>query len=146
MVAQGRRCRFNGDVILAPHSMPEPQIEERASLRYRADIDGLRAIAVVPVVLYHYGIAGFSGGFVGVDVFFVISGFLITSLIFAEMREGTFSVAGFYERRARRILPALFAMMAVSAVLALLLLFPRDLTRFGESAAAAALSVSNFDF
>jgi peptidoglycan/LPS O-acetylase OafA/YrhL len=126
--------------------MPEPQIEERASLRYRADVDGLRAIAVVPVVLYHYGIAGFSGGFVGVDVFFVISGFLITSLIFAEMREGTFTIAGFYERRARRILPALFATIAVSALVALLLLFPRDLMRFGESATAAALSVSNFDF
>jgi peptidoglycan/LPS O-acetylase OafA/YrhL len=127
-------------------NLPESTSADHVSLRYRADIDGLRAIAVVPVVLYHYGIAGFSGGFVGVDVFFVISGFLITSLIFAEMREGAFSIAGFYERRARRILPALFAMMAFTAVLALLLLFPRDLTRFSESAAAAALSVSNFDF
>src|SRR5579863_825458 len=112
--------------------MPQPQIAERASLRYRPDIDGLRAIAIVPVVLYHYGVPGFGGGFVGVDVFFVISGYLITSLIFAEMRAGRFSVLSFYERRARRILPALFAMLAASFVAAVLLLFPRDLIRFAE--------------
>ena len=86
--------------------MPQPQITERARLRYRADIDGLRAIAVVPVVLYHYRVAGFAGGFVGVDIFFVISGYLITAMIFGEMQEGEFSILRFYERRARRILPA----------------------------------------
>jgi peptidoglycan/LPS O-acetylase OafA/YrhL len=127
-------------------SMPHAQVQERASLRYRADIDGLRAVAVVPVVFYHYGVGGFGGGFVGVDIFFVISGFLITSLIYAEMRQGAFSIAQFYERRARRILPALFAVMAASAVAAAVLLFPHDLMRFAESAASAALFGSNFDF
>lgn len=81
----------------------------RASLKYRREIDGLRALAVLPVILFHAGFNAFSGGFVGVDVFFVISGYLITSIIIAEHETGTFSLAGFYERRARRILPALFA-------------------------------------
>lgn len=75
---------------------------------YRPDIDGLRAIAVLAVVFYHYGVPGFSGGYVGVDVFFVISGYLITSLISDEMRAGRFSFRHFYERRIRRIFPALF--------------------------------------
>ena len=126
--------------------MPQPQIAERARLRYRPDIDGLRAIAVVPVVLYHYRVPGFSGGFVGVDVFFVISGYHITALIHGEMREGEFSILGFYERRARRILPALFAVIAASFLAATFLFFPRDLMRFAESAAATALFGSNFDF
>ncbi|MGA9410731.1 MAG: acyltransferase, partial [Roseobacter sp.] len=76
-------------------------------LTYRADVDGLRAIAILPVVLYHAGVPGVSGGFVGVDVFFVISGFLITSIVAAEISENRFSLLSFYERRARRILPAL---------------------------------------
>src|SRR5215469_4120049 len=103
--------------------MPHAQVQERASLRYRADIDGLRALAVVPVVFYHFHVAPFSGGFVGVDVFFVISGYLITSLIYAEMRSGEYSLAGFYERRVRRILPALFATLAATAIVAIWLLF-----------------------
>ena len=82
-------------------------------MRHRADIDGLRAIAVVPVVLFHAGVSPVSGGFVGVDIFFVISGYLITSLILGEMAEGRFSLAGFYERRIRPIFPALFAVLAV---------------------------------
>ncbi len=126
--------------------MPKPQISERASLRYRPDIDGLRAIAVVPVVLFHFGVPGFSGGFVGVDVFFVISGYLITALIFGEMKTGEFSVLRFYERRVRRIFPALFAMMAATTVAAIIFLFPRDLMRYAESVAATALFGSNFDF
>src|SRR3546814_12929100 len=75
---------------------------------YRREIDGLRAIAVVPVIFFHAGFSAFSGGFVGVDVFFVISGYLITSLILREREQGRFSLLTFYERRARRILPALF--------------------------------------
>jgi peptidoglycan/LPS O-acetylase OafA/YrhL len=75
---------------------------------YRPEIDGLRAVAVVPVVLFHAGISLFSGGFVGIDVFFVVSGYLITSIILSDMDEGKFSLLGFYERRARRILPVLF--------------------------------------
>ena len=77
-----------------------------ASVKYRPDIDGLRAIAVLHVVFYHFQIGPFSGGFVGVDIFFVISGYLITSLIHTEMTNGTFSLISFYERRVRRILPA----------------------------------------
>ncbi len=126
--------------------MPQPQIAERASLRYRPDIDGLRAIAVVPVVLYHFGVPGFGGGFVGVDVFFVISGYLITALIAAEIITGEFSILKFYERRVRRIFPALFAMIAASTMAAAILFFPGDLMRFAESIAATALFGSNFDF
>src|SRR5215831_5425290 len=116
--------------------MPHAQVQERASLRYRADIDGLRALAVVPVVFYHFHVAPFSGGFVGVDVFFVISGYLITALLYGEMRTGEYSLSAFYERRVRRILPALFATLALATIAALWFLFPDDLSRFGESMAA----------
>jgi peptidoglycan/LPS O-acetylase OafA/YrhL len=74
-------------------------------MRYRPEIDGLRALAVLPVILFHAGFDTFSGGFVGVDVFFVISGYLITSIIYNDIKDGSFSIALFYERRARRILP-----------------------------------------
>ncbi|PJN92674.1 acyltransferase, partial [Amaricoccus sp. HAR-UPW-R2A-40] len=80
-------------------------------MKYRREVDGLRTIAVLPVILFHGGFAAFSGGFVGVDVFFVISGYLITFLIIDEIGEGRFSIRRFYERRARRILPALFFVM-----------------------------------
>ena len=80
---------------------------------YRREIDGLRAIAVLPVMLFHADFQTFSGGFVGVDVFFVISGYLITTIILAELQAGKFSIINFYERRARRILPALFVIMLV---------------------------------
>ena len=82
-------------------------------MKYRRDIDGLRAVAVVPVILFHGGFSLFSGGFVGVDVFFVISGYLITTILLGDMESGTYSLVRFYERRARRILPALFLVMAV---------------------------------
>ena len=80
-------------------------------MHYRSEIDGLRAVAVAPVILFHAGFEMFSGGFVGVDVFFVISGYLITSIILNDRAQGTFSLLKFYERRARRILPALFFVM-----------------------------------
>ncbi|WP_295046237.1 acyltransferase family protein [uncultured Paracoccus sp.] len=80
-------------------------------MRYRPEIDGLRAVAVLPVVLFHADLALFSGGFVGVDIFFVLSGYLITTLILQDLEHGRFSITDFYERRARRILPALFVMM-----------------------------------
>ncbi len=115
-------------------------------IKYRSDIDGLRALAVVPVVLFHAGVAGVPGGFVGVDIFFVISGYLITSIIVGEIERGSFSIAGFYERRIRRILPNLFAMMAASLAVALLVLIPFDLAYFGQSLTAAALSLSNVLF
>ena len=78
---------------------------------YRREIDGLRTVAVLPVIFFHAGIKYFTGGFVGVDVFFVISGYLISSIIFDELEAKKFSVVNFYERRARRILPALFLVM-----------------------------------
>ena len=115
-------------------------------LDYRADIDGLRAIAVLAVVLYHYGIGGLQGGFVGVDVFFVISGYLITGIIHKEMQRGDFTLTGFYERRARRIFPALFVMLLVTMVVGLFLLLPSDLVRLGKAAAATVLFVSNVQY
>lgn len=115
-------------------------------LQYRADIDGLRAIAILPVVLYHAGIPGFSGGFVGVDVFFVISGFLMASLISGEIARGDFSLLRFYERRIRRIFPALFAMIAASAVMSWLFFMPVEFEYFARSVKAAALFTSNIQF
>lgn len=87
-------------------------------MKYRREIDGLRTVAVLPVILFHAGFTVFSGGFVGVDVFFVISGFLITTILLGELESGTYSIARFYERRARRILPALFLVLAASAIAA----------------------------
>ena len=113
---------------------------------YRPEIDALRAVAVLPVVMFHADVPGFSGGFVGVDVFFVISGFLITSILAADMAEGRFSVAGFYERRVRRIFPALFVMLAASCLAATALLLPDEMDDFGRSLAASAAFVSNIFF
>ncbi len=114
--------------------------------RYRPEIDGLRALAILPVVLFHYRVAPFRGGFVGVDVFFVISGYLITALIHGEMRDGRFSIARFYERRVRRIFPALFAMLAVVSIAAAFILFPFDFARYAKSLLATAAFGSNFQF
>ncbi|RKT46976.1 acyltransferase family protein [Thiocapsa rosea] len=113
---------------------------------YRADIDGLRALAIVPVVLFHADIPGFGGGFVGVDVFFVISGYLITSIIARELQTGRFSLARFYERRVRRILPALFAVLLASALAAALILYPGEARGFARSLIAATLFVSSIFF
>jgi peptidoglycan/LPS O-acetylase OafA/YrhL len=115
-------------------------------MRYRPDIDGLRAIAVAIVVLFHAGFATFQGGFVGVDVFFVISGFLITGLIRAELEEGRFSIRRFYERRVRRIFPALFATLAVVMLAAWFLLPAPEFIEAAQAAAAAGASVSNILF
>ena len=113
---------------------------------YRADVDGLRAVAVLAVVLYHLGVGGVSGGYVGVDVFFVISGYLITRLITGDDDRGTFSILGFYERRARRILPALFVMLGGTCLVATVILVPEAFIQFGRSVIASALSFSNFHF
>ena len=115
-------------------------------MKYRAEIDGLRALAVMPVILFHAGFEWFSGGFVGVDVFFVISGYLITTIIISEMAEGKFSIVNFYERRARRILPALFFVMAVCLPFAWLWLIPADLKDFGQSLVAVSTFSSNILF
>jgi peptidoglycan/LPS O-acetylase OafA/YrhL len=115
-------------------------------MKYRAEIDGLRALAVLPVILFHAGFEWFSGGFVGVDVFFVISGYLITTIIISEMAEDKFSIVNFYERRARRILPALFFVMAVCLPFAWLWLAPNDLKDFGQSLVAVSTFSSNILF
>jgi len=115
-------------------------------MKYRAEIDGLRALAVLPVILFHAGFEWFSGGFVGVDVFFVISGYLITTIIISEMAEGKFSIVNFYERRARRILPALFFVMASCLPFAWLWLPPSDLKDFGQSLVAVSTFSSNILF
>ncbi|WP_147473359.1 acyltransferase family protein, partial [Pseudomonas coronafaciens] len=121
-------------------------IPHNPALGYRSEIDGLRALAVVPVMLYHAGLPFLSGGFVGVDVFFVISGYLITSIIIAEMARGTFSLINFYERRARRILPALFAVMLVCLPVAWMTLDPPDLKYFAKSLVAVPTFSSNVLF
>ncbi len=115
-------------------------------MRYRAEIDGLRALAVVPVILFHADVAIFRGGFVGVDVFFVISGYLITSLIAEDLARGRFSILDFYERRARRILPALCVVVFATVPFALVLLLPRDLMDFAQSVLATATFSSNILF
>lgn len=113
---------------------------------YRPDIDGLRTMAVLPVVFYHAGLPGFSGGYVGVDIFFVISGFLITSIIYGELSEGRFSILRFYERRARRILPALFVVILASMIVGWFTLIPADYDEMGQSILSALLFVSNIWF
>lgn len=115
-------------------------------MNYRREIDGLRAVAVLPVILFHGGIAGFGGGFVGVDIFFVLSGYLITSLLIEDLRLGRFSIVRFYERRARRILPALFLIMAVSGLFAWAWMLPTDLRSFSQSLVATVLFASNIYF
>ena len=112
---------------------------------YRPDIDGLRAVAVILVLLFHLGL-GIPGGYIGVDVFFVISGYLITGIISRQMERGEFSFMAFYARRARRILPAFLVVLLFSSIAALFILLPSDLERYAKSVMAALLSVSNFWF
>jgi peptidoglycan/LPS O-acetylase OafA/YrhL len=114
--------------------------------KYRPDIDGLRTVAILPVLLFHAGVPGLLGGFVGVDVFFVISGFLITAIIAREVDEGRFSILRFYERRIRRILPALAVVMAFVLVGAAWLFLPSDFVAVPRSIVAALLFVSNLLF
>jgi peptidoglycan/LPS O-acetylase OafA/YrhL len=114
--------------------------------KYRPDIDGLRAVAVLSILFYHMGIKHFSGGYVGVDIFFVISGYLITSIIVRELVAGEFSIARFYERRVRRILPALTVMVVAVLLSGLLLLSPAQLEELGSSAAATSVFSSNIFF
>lgn len=115
-------------------------------MKYRADIDGLRALAVVPVLLYHVGVPGFTGGFVGVDIFFVISGYLICGMIDGDIRGGSFSLGDFYKRRILRILPALFVMLLVTSILAYVYCLPIEFEDYSKSLASAVGSVSNVYF
>ena len=114
--------------------------------KYRTDIDGLRAFAVGPVVLFHAGVPWFSGGFVGVDIFFVISGFLITGILVREMEEASYSISGFYERRIRRIFPALFALLAFVLITAPLVLLPSEYREFPKEALGALFFIANIVF
>lgn len=110
---------------------------------YRREIDGLRALAVVPVILFHGGFSAFRGGFVGVDIFFVVSGYLITSIILDDLRAGTFSLVKFYERRARRILPALFVVMASTIPFAYVWMMPDEFKNLGLALLATATFANN---
>ncbi len=115
-------------------------------MQHRPEIDGLRAVAVLPVVLFHAGVSVFSGGYVGVDVFFVISGFLITGLIKEELEAGRFSILGFYNRRIRRILPAMVFAVLLTAAAAFAFLLPSFLVDFSKSLTSVSTFVSNFYF
>jgi peptidoglycan/LPS O-acetylase OafA/YrhL len=115
-------------------------------LAYRPEIDGMRALAVIPVLLYHLKVPGFEGGFVGVDVFFVISGFLITGIIYREIEYGHFSIANFYERRIRRIFPALFIVLLFIGVTGIWFFDPDTFKELGQSIFSTSLFTSNFLF
>lgn len=115
-------------------------------MQYRSEIDGLRALAIIPVVFYHGGFSLVSGGFVGVDVFFVISGYLITLLIYNDLSEGTFSAQKFYERRIKRLFPALFFVAACSSVIAWFLYLPFDLEDYYGNLASVFNFSSNVHF
>lgn len=115
-------------------------------MKYRPEIDGLRALAVIPVILFHAGSSLFSGGFVGVDIFFVISGYLITTIIADELDREDFSVVNFYERRARRILPALFLVMGACIPFAYYWLLPGEMKDFSRSILSVSFFISNVFF
>ena len=111
-------------------------------MQYRKEIDGLRAIAVIPVILFHGGLFGVTGGYVGVDIFFVISGYLITSIIIGELEQDRFSIINFYERRARRILPALSVVLILTTIMAYILMPAGFLKSYSQS----LVSVATFAF
>ena len=117
-----------------------------AGFGYRPEIDGLRAIAVIPVILFHMGLSWIPGGYIGVDVFFVISGFLITSIIKKELDQGTFSFRDFWARRIRRILPAMVFMTACTLAATYVFVLRSEYQAIGKQALAALLSVANIYF
>lgn len=115
-------------------------------MKYRPEVDGLRAVAVIPVILFHAGFEHFNGGFIGVDIFFVISGYLITTIILSEHDRGKFSLVNFYERRARRILPPLFVVMLFCLPFAWMWLLPSDMRDFSRSLVSVSTYSSNILF
>jgi peptidoglycan/LPS O-acetylase OafA/YrhL len=131
---------------MAETRISEPLKPSHPGLKYRPDIDGLRAIAVLPVIAFHLHFDRTPGGYVGVDIFFVISGYLISAILLRDLQASRFSIAGFYERRIRRILPALFAVVLATTVLAYFYLLPADFEDYAKSIIATALSSSNFYF
>ena len=112
-------------------------------MQFRKDINGLRAIAVLPVIFFHSGVTFFQGGFLGVDVFFAISGFLITSNIINTLNTGDFTLIEFYDRRARRILPALVFTLLVTLIFSFIFMLPYDLKNFGQSLVATSIGANN---
>ena len=116
------------------------------ALAYRPEIDGLRALAVLPIVLFHAGFAWLPGGYIGVDIFFVISGYLLGTIVSREIAAGRFSVRRFYQRRARRLLPALLVLLAVTLATGYFLLLPGELVRLAQAAASVLLFVPNIYF
>ena len=115
-------------------------------IKYREEINGLRAIAVISVVFYHAGYSSFSGGWLGVDVFFVVSGYLISNIILSELNDTTFSFKNFYLRRIRRILPALFSTLLISLPFSYWLLTPKGMLEYIESAFASIFFYANYFF
>ena len=115
-------------------------------MKYRPDIDGLRAIAIILVLIYHGGLSFFPSGFIGVDVFFVISGFLITGIIHSSLNNNRFSFINFYNRRLWRLQPVLVCLLLVTTLLTLLFFLPDDLIQFSRSARKTSLFISNFFF
>lgn len=111
---------------------------------YRPEIDGLRAIAVLSVIFDHAGVKIFRGGFIGVDIFFVISGFLISSIILKSFQTNSFSLLNFYERRARRILPTLFFVILCTLPLSWYFMFPSQMLEYGKSICSIIVFLSNF--
>jgi peptidoglycan/LPS O-acetylase OafA/YrhL len=116
-----------------------------SKLNYRPDIDGLRAVAVLAVVLFHTRL-GLSGGYVGVDIFFVISGYLITGIILKDIKNNTFSLAAFWERRVRRIFPALLTVIASTIIAGWFILLPTDFLDFGRSVTVQSVFAGNVYF
>ena len=115
-------------------------------MKYRPEIDGLRALAVIPVIMFHAGFGLFSGGFVGVDVFFVISGYLITTILIQDIDNNYFNIIDFYERRARRILPVLYVVVMSTLVASYFSLYPADIVSMAKSAVSIPFFSSNFFF
>ena len=142
--AQVSESIATGSAATAGMRTPAPQ--DGRALRYRPDIDGLRALAILPILLLHCGVSRLRGGFVGVDIFFVISGFLITAIMVRDIAEARFSILRFYRHRIVRILPALLVMMTVTLALGCVILLPNQLRDLGRSAAATSVFGSNVYF
>ena len=117
---------------------------QNPAVKYRADIDGLRAVAVLSVLVFHAFPAALPGGFLGVDIFFVISGFLIFSIIYQNLQRGNFSIADFYQRRIRRIFPALLTILIATFIAGYYLFLPDEMQMLGKHVLGATTFLSNF--
>lgn len=125
---------------------PAASVRPRSKIAYRPDIDGLRAIAVLSVCAYHFGVRSLAGGFVGVDIFFVISGYLITSNVAKEIKEGHFSFVSFYKRRVRRLLPAYFVVAFSTMAAGYYFLLPEGFESLASQVIYSTFGAANFFF